>query len=231
MNPMMAGNMGMGMGMNPLMMNPMMMGGNPMMGGLSPQFTGFQNPWGAPPPQQMQMMIAQQAAAQAYHNAMMTFSQAGSVAGSEIGGPTAGGAGSGPMRAQSPMMWGAGPVAGNPMSMYGGLQPQMTGATSPWGMPMGMGMGGMGGMNQMGMMSPMGMGMGMGMQQPDFSNSFNNNIRPGSPSMRASMFGMQPMNMGEQAQLSTPLQPPPPRSGSTPGTPRKAQLGPNSSEL
>jgi len=69
------------------------------------------------------MFAAQQAAAEAYRNAMMTFSQAGSVAPSEMGGPA--------MRATSPMMgppqWGGGM---NTMSMYG-MPPQMTG--QPWG--------------------------------------------------------------------------------------------------
>jgi len=101
------------------MMNPMMMG-TPMMGpGLTPQFTGFQPPsWGMmppPQPQQMQLFAAQQAAADAYRMAMMSFSQAGSMAPSEAGGPS-------PMRPASPMMWGG----MNPMASMYGMPPQMT---------------------------------------------------------------------------------------------------------
>ncbi|KAF8312525.1 hypothetical protein DL93DRAFT_2229030 [Clavulina sp. PMI_390] len=189
-NPMMMNPMMMG---NPMMMNPMMMG-NPMMGGgLTPQFSGYQQPgWGmggmAPSPQ-MQMMAAQQAAADAYRNAMMAFSQAGSVAGSEMGGPTAGNPGNPGMRAQSPMMWpGAGGI-GNTMSMYGmpgPMTPQMTGQT--WGM--GMGMGGMPGMGMMGMQPP----------QPDYFNGMAG--APGSPGMRNSMF--RTPDAQQQALQSTP---------------------------
>ncbi|KAF8339564.1 uncharacterized protein EI90DRAFT_2253521 [Cantharellus anzutake] len=115
MNPMMMGNP---------MMNPMMMGmmGNPMMGGgLSPSFTGYPPAWGMPQMPQMQMM-AQQAAAEAYRNAMMAFSQAGSVTGTapDRGGPMAA------MHSTSPAMWGG----MNTMSMYG-IPPQMTGQS--WG--------------------------------------------------------------------------------------------------
>ena len=115
MNPMMMG--------NPMMLNPMMMGAPMMAPGLSPQFTGFQAPpWGIMP-QQQQMFAAQQAAAEAYRMAMMSFSQAGSAAPSEVGGPSA-------MRPTSPMMWGGmNPIA----SMYGmpHMTPQMTGQS--WG--------------------------------------------------------------------------------------------------
>ena len=72
--------------MNPMMMNPMMWGMNPMM---------MMGGYGMPPPMGMggmsqmnpqQMWAAQQAAMQAYQNAVMTFSQAGSDAGNGAGG-------------------------------------------------------------------------------------------------------------------------------------------------
>ncbi|KAG8933262.1 hypothetical protein FRC02_012248 [Tulasnella sp. 418] len=113
MNPMM---------MNPMMMNPMMMG-NPMMmmGGMG----------GSPNPQQMQMMAAQAAAMEAYQRAMMSFSQAGSVAPSEAGDPPSAG----------------GSRIGTTSPMPGMMNPMMMGM---------MGMGGMGGMGAMGGMGMMG---------------------------------------------------------------------------
>ena len=63
-------------GYNPMIANPMMMGMNPMMTGMMgypPMVPGFNNA--------QHMFAAQQAAAQAYQQAMMTFSQAGSHAG------------------------------------------------------------------------------------------------------------------------------------------------------
>lgn len=124
MNPMM-------MGMNPMMMNPMMTGGgmNPMMtgGGMNPMMTGG-GMMGYPPmlnPQQM--FAAQQAAAAAYQQAMMAFSNAGS----QVGGENNNGNAQGTMPGFDPRM-----------SMMG-MPPMMGG-----GMGGGMGMG-------MGMMSPM----------------------------------------------------------------------------
>ncbi|KAI9066236.1 hypothetical protein FKP32DRAFT_1673985 [Trametes sanguinea] len=150
----MYGGMGMApMGFNPMMANPMMMGMNPMMTGgwgYPGMMPGF-----APNPQQL--FAAQQAAAQAYQQAMVAMS----TAGSQIGGDGGGNPG-----ALNPMM------TGGSMGM-GGFDPRM----SMMGMPMmntgmsGMGMGGMnpgmGGLNPnmtgMGGMNPaMGMG-GMGM--------------------------------------------------------------------
>ena len=155
MNPMMLGG-------NPMMMNPMMgMMGNPMMG---PSYTGYAPPaWGMP---QMQMM-AQQAAAEAYRNAMVAFSQAGSVAGtpSEIGGPISA------VRSTSPAMWGGGM---NPMSMYG-IPPQMTGQS--WG--------------------------GFGSPMPDYLNMNGMNMSPGMPQRggpRTSMFG----GIGGNSQQQSP---------------------------
>jgi CCR4-NOT transcriptional complex subunit CAF120 len=111
--------------MNPMMMNPMMTGnsmmmGNPMMmGGMMP-YGGFPQGWGMPAqtPQQYQMMAAQAAAAEAYRNAMMSFSQAGSVAPSEAGG--------GDQRAVSPLP--PAQMMGSPWGgMPGMLNPMMTG--------------------------------------------------------------------------------------------------------
>lgn len=124
MNPMM-------MGMNPMMMSPMMTGGgmNPMMtgGGMNPMMTGggMNSMMGYPSmlnPQQM--FAAQQAAAAAYQQAMMAFSNQGSQAGGGGGGGENGN-GQGTMPGFDPRM-----------SMMG-MPPQMMGG----GMGMGMGMG------------------------------------------------------------------------------------------
>jgi CCR4-NOT transcriptional complex subunit CAF120 len=77
--------------MNPMMMNPMMWGMNPMMmmGGYGMPPMGMGGMPGVPGVQQMnpqQIWAAQQAAMQAYQNAMVTFSQAGSDAGQGDGG-------------------------------------------------------------------------------------------------------------------------------------------------
>ncbi|KAK7690672.1 hypothetical protein QCA50_005771 [Cerrena zonata] len=133
---------GMPMGLNPMMTGMGGMGGNPMMGNpMMPMMTGG---WGYPGMMNPQHMFAAQQAAQAYQQAMMAFS----VAGSQAGGDT-----------------GASPGQMNPM-MTGGsmMDPRM----SMMGMPMmspAMGMNpGMGGMGSMGGLSPgMGQGMGQGM--------------------------------------------------------------------
>ncbi|KAI0034243.1 hypothetical protein K488DRAFT_77395 [Vararia minispora EC-137] len=107
------------------MMNPMMMGMNPMMTG----YMGFPGmmPFGNP-----QHMFAAQQAQQAYQHAMMNFSQAGS----QVGGDGAGAGG------VNPMMTGG---SFDPrMSMMPMLNPMMTGG-------MGMSPMGMMGMNPMGM--------------------------------------------------------------------------------
>ncbi|KAH9846672.1 hypothetical protein C2E23DRAFT_898508 [Lenzites betulinus] len=150
-----------GMGMNPMGFNPMM-GGNPMMMGMNPMMTGG---WGYPGmmpgfanPQQL--FAAQQAAAQAYQQAMVAFS----TAGSQIGGD---GQSPGPL---NPMM------TGGSMGMGGmGYDPRM----SMMGMPMmntgmsGMGMGMGGGMTPgMGAMSP-GMNPGMAGMNPSMSMGMN----------------------------------------------------------
>jgi len=88
-------------------MNPMMMMGGY---GMPPMGVG-----GMPQMNPQQMWAAQQAAMQAYQNAMMTFSQAGSDAGSGGGGAAAAAGG---QRAISPMPWG-----GMSMGMTPGMVP------------------------------------------------------------------------------------------------------------
>jgi CCR4-NOT transcriptional complex subunit CAF120 len=94
-------------GYNPMMANPMMMGMNPMMTGMMGypgMMPAFANP--------QHMFAAQQAAAQAYQQAMMTFSHAGS----QVGGG-ADGAAAPPI---NPMMTGGGMSMFDPrMSMMG----------------------------------------------------------------------------------------------------------------
>ena len=162
-------------GYNPMMnpMNPMMMGMNPMMTGFM-GYPGMMPGYGNP-----QHMFAAQQAAQAYQQAMLSLSQAGSQIGGEGGGPA-------PI---SPMMTGVGlggasPAPLNPMMTGGGmggaspapLNPMMTGG--------GMGMGAFDprfSMMGMPMMNPMAMGMGMG-----------------NPGMMGAPMGMgMPMNNGQ----------------------------------
>lgn len=130
------------MSMNPMMLNPYMSGGYPMM------------PFG----NTQQMMAAQLAAQQAYQQAMMSFSQAG---GSQLGDNMS--------RAGAPA--GPSPQMGAPSPMQGGMgmDPRMSMGMNPWmGGGMGMGMnpmaGGMG-MGPMGMMDPR---MSMGQQNYNF---------------------------------------------------------------
>lgn len=158
-------------GYNP-MMNPMMMGMNPMMTGYM-GYPGMMSGYGNP-----QHMFAAQQAAQAYQQAMLSLSHAGSQIGAD-GGP----------RPLSPMMTGNGmggvsPAPLNPMMTGGGmgsagpapLNPMMTGGAmsmgafdprfSMMGMPM---------------MNPMAMGMTMG-----------------QPGMMGAPMGMNmPMNTGQ----------------------------------
>ncbi|KAI0783662.1 hypothetical protein C8Q75DRAFT_430290 [Abortiporus biennis] len=146
-NGSMYGGMGMPqMGFNPMMANPMMM--NPMMTG-----------WGYPGMMNPQHMFAAQQAAQAYQQAMMAFS----TAGSQMGGDGAGG-----QPPMNPMMTGGGMGMNNfdpRMSMMG--MPMMnTGMGMNPAMGMGMGMGGL---------SPMG---GMGMQMTGGS-AFDARYSPG----------------------------------------------------
>ena len=108
--------------MNPMMMNPMMWGMNPMMMmggyGMPPMGMG-----GVPQMNPQQMWAAQQAAMQAYQNAMMTFSQAGSDAGNGAGGGGGGDATpAGGPRGMSPVpgSWGG---MGMGMGMTPGMMP------------------------------------------------------------------------------------------------------------
>ena len=155
MNPMMM-NMMMNMNMNPMMtgggmggmgaINPMMTGGgmgmNPMMGGFGGMMGGGFNP---------QHMFAAQQAAQAYQQAMMTLS----AAGSQVGGPNAGGGNVGE----------GGPFPPGNNTGVGMLSPAMSGNA---GFDPRMSMFGMNSMMGMGMPS-MGMG-GLGPQMTGMSN-------------------------------------------------------------
>ena len=139
-----------GAGFNPMMANPMMAGMNPMMGGW-----GFNPMMGNP-----QMLAAQQAAAQAYQQTMMTFAH--NTGQSQVGGDGMGGMGGGMGGMGSPGML-------SPMATgHQGLGPMMPGQFDPRMSMMGMPMMGMMGMGMgMGPMSPMmtgqsGMGPGMG---------------------------------------------------------------------
>ncbi|KAF9052500.1 hypothetical protein BDZ89DRAFT_1125915 [Hymenopellis radicata] len=164
MNPMMMGMMGMnpmmtGQGLNPMMtgqgMNPMMTGNgmNPMMtgNGMNPMMSGYPGMMGGFNPQHM---FAAQQAAQAYQQAMMNFSVAGSQAGGEGGNPS--------QQPMNPMMGG-----------MNGFDPRM----SMMGMPM-MGMGGMGSP----MMNPMGSPMNLNL--PQGAGTFDPRFPPpgGTPS-------------------------------------------------
>ena len=122
-------------GFNPMMANPMMMGMNPMNG------WGFNPMMGNP-----QMFAAQQAAAQAYQQTMMTFTQnmGQSQAGEGFGGMGGGMGGMGSPGMLSPMVTG-----------QQGMSPMMNGQFDPRMSMMGMPMMGM-----------MGMGMGVGPMNP-----------------------------------------------------------------
>ncbi|THV07320.1 hypothetical protein K435DRAFT_959906 [Dendrothele bispora CBS 962.96] len=181
-NPMMMGMNPMMMGMNPMMtgggmggMNPMMTGnGMQGMGGMSPMMTGYS---GMMPGYNPQHMFAAQQAAQAYQQAMMAFSVAGSQAGGEGGNGGNSPNGGSPM---NPMMTG---------SMY---DPRM----SMMGMPM-MGMGGGMGMQMTGMSqfdpragpqggSPSGLNDPNGLLPPNsgFASNTSSPARRGSPLAR-----------------------------------------------
>ena len=168
-------------GFNP-MMNPMMMGMmpvNPMMTGMTPMMTGGMPPMMPGYPGMMpglnhqQMYAAQHAAAQAYQQAMMTFSAAGSHVG---GGEN--GHGAQPM---APNMTGS-------MSFMGGYDPRLS--------MMGMGMMGphmgpqMG--PQMGQQMAPQMGMPLGMQMTGMSTFDPRFSNPGVGP--ANDMGLQPPN-------------------------------------
>ena len=159
-------------GFNP-MMNPMMMGMNPMMPGVM-GYPGMMASYPNP-----QHMFAAQQAAQAYQQAMLPLSQAGSQIGGEGGTPA-------PM---NPMMTGGGMGGASPAPMMMGGSMGM-GAFDPRFSMMGMGMP---------MMNPMGMGMGMGnpggMMGSPMGMNVPMNTNPGYDS-RMSQFdpGLQPPN-------------------------------------
>jgi CCR4-NOT transcriptional complex subunit CAF120 len=160
-------------GFNPAMMNPMMMGMNPMMSGFM-GYPGMMPAFGNP-----QHMFAAQQAAQAYQQAMMSLSQAGS----QLGGD-----GRGTPAPLNPMMTGGsmgGGMTSAPLSpMVAGMDPRFSMMSMPMMNPMGMGMGmGMGNPGMMG--TPMGMGM--------------------TPPMNAGGSGFDP----RMSQFDPGLQPPP----------------------
>ena len=167
---------------NPMMANPMMMGMNPMMGGW-----GF-NPMMANP----QMLAAQQAATQAYQQAMMSFAQNQGADGmGHMGGMGSPGM-LGPMmtgqQGLNPMMTGQQGL--NPM-MTGqqGLSPMTTGQFDPRMSMMGMPMMGM-----------MGMGMGMGPMNPMMTGQ--SGVGPGMGGMGGGL-GPGPNNGGGLAMQMT----------------------------
>ena len=180
-------------GYNP-MMNPMMMPMNPMMTGYMGypnMMPGFGNPQFGNP----QHMFAAQQAAQAYQQAMVSLSQAGSQVGADGGSPapltpmmTGGSMGGAAQAPLNPMMTGGG------MSM-GGFDPRFSMMSMPMMNPMAMGMGmgmGMGNPGMMGGATPMG-GMGMPMNtgsgfdsrmsqfDPGLQPSNHNLAQPGRP--------------------------------------------------
>jgi len=130
---------------------------------MNPMMAGF----GAHP---QQMFAAQQAAQQAYQNAMMTYSQAGGSQAGDMGMQGMQMPGMNPMQPMSPMMTG-GSMFDPRMSMM------MTGQMSP------MGQMGISGLPQMGGMSPLGMQMtgASGSFDPRFStlpSQFNMDMDP-----------------------------------------------------
>lgn len=161
-------------GFNP-MMNPMMMGMNPMMTGFMGypgMMTGFTNP---------QHMFAAQQAAQAYQQAMLSLSQAGS----QIGGDGGAQAPLNPMMTGNGM-GGASPAPLNPMMTGGGMgmgafDPRFSMMGMPMMNPMGMGMG-MGNPGMMG--NPMGMNMPMntGSGYDPRMSQFDPGLQPPNPS-------------------------------------------------
>ncbi|KIY67274.1 hypothetical protein CYLTODRAFT_397408 [Cylindrobasidium torrendii FP15055 ss-10] len=171
--------------MNPMMMNPMMMGmppmqgmspmmtGGSMQGGMNPMMSGFPGMFN---PQHM--FAAQQAAAQAYQQAMVQLS----IAGSQAGGESV--VGSQQPNPMQPTMTGQGSMMNGQGSMMGGMggfDPRMS-MMNPM-MMMGMGMGGMGmgmgGMNP-GMMPQQQSANGSPMLPPG-AGTFDARFGPPSP--------------------------------------------------
>jgi CCR4-NOT transcriptional complex subunit CAF120 len=176
------------MSMNPMMLNPYMAPGYPMM------------PFG----NTQQMMAAQMAAQQAYQQAMMSFSQAGgSQMGdnmSRVGVPT--------HAAPSPQMGPPSPMQGGMM----GMDPRMSMGMNPWmGGGMGMGMNPMGGgmgMAPMGMMDPrMSMGQQNYLQRPESGQGhvspFQGSPFQGTPSLRQGSPALRSNNNSPRPQPPT----------------------------
>ncbi|KAJ3555730.1 hypothetical protein NM688_g2411 [Phlebia brevispora] len=183
-----------GMGMAPQLtgFNPMM---NPMMMGMNPMMTG----WGYPGMMNPQHMFAAQQAAQAYQQAMVAFSTAGSQVG---GGEAAQGAPLNPMMTGQGMMGGYDPRMSMMMPMMAGMNPAMTGmnpamagmapnmtgmAPNMTGMNPGMGMGQV--------MNPPGVGLGM---QMTGGSTFDIRLAPGTPGNDGTM---RPMTEAGPSQL------------------------------
>lgn len=186
----------------PPMMNPMMMGGG-MMGGFPP-FPGMMGGYANP-----QHMFAAQQAAQAYQQAMMTYSTAGSQIGGEnnVGPPPnqSPGPSNGMMLSPGgfdPRMSMMGMGMMNPMAM-GGWDPRMTMFSPGPGMEF----------NNPAMMQSAGLmpqhtGMSnsqFGLPQPPFSAQ----VRAGTPPSRSSMNQSPAPPVPPQSQSQPPQQPPP----------------------
>lgn len=223
LDQMQSGSMYGGMGMqqfpqfNPMMANPMM--ANPMM--MNPMMTG----WGYPGMMNPQHMFAAQQAAQAYQQAMMAYSTAGSQAGGD--------GAQGGMAPINPMMTGQSMGMGQydpRFSMMG--MPMMSPAMgmNP-AMGQGMGQGMTPGMNPMGM-------SGMGMQMTGgsgfdarYSPGFDGGLRPISEGTGS---GQQSSGQGQRPYSShnssangqgSPAPPPPLNAGDDPR--RSANASPN----
>ena len=195
MNPMM-------MGMMPV--NPMMTGMAPMMtGGMAPMMTGY--PPMMPGLNHQQMFAAQHAAAQAYQQAMMTFSAAGSHVG---GGENGNGA--------QPMV----PNMTGSMSFMGGYDPRLSmmgmGMMGPqmgpqMGMPLGMQMTGMSTFDPRFSVNSGNAGVGLtndSLQPPNVLGGHNTGSRSNSPARRESP-GTRPPELQGEAKNSRPTSPKP----------------------
>jgi CCR4-NOT transcriptional complex subunit CAF120 len=209
-------------GFNPMMnpMNPMMMGMNPMM----PSYMGY--PGMMPNFGNPQHMFAAQQAAQAYQQAMVSLSQAGSQIGGESGTPASmslmmTGPGIAPSPAPiNPMMTGGGmggasPAPLSPMMTGGGMgsfDPRFSMMSMSMMNPMAMGMG----MSNPGMVgAPMGapMGMGMPMNTGAGFDPRMSQLDPGvqQPGRAGSTLGLEPPGAGDGARRSASASPKPPQ--------------------
>jgi CCR4-NOT transcriptional complex subunit CAF120 len=206
-------------GFNPMMnpMNPMMMGMNPMM----PNFMGY--PGMMPNFGNPQHMFAAQQAAQAYQQAMVSLSQAGSQIGAPSPAPinpmmTGGGMGGASPAPLSPMMTGGG---------MGAFDPRFSMMSMPMMNPMAMGMGmsnpGVGMSNPSMVGAPMGAPMGMGVPMNNGAgfdprmSQFDAGVQvPNSnfvqPGRAGSTLGLDPsIGAGDGARRSASASPRPPQ--------------------